>query len=91
MLRQRVVQGNNGAYLDAWFLPIVVAAGDDDYPVFPYGVDETVFIIDAAAPIAAEVVFQRLRLTKAFVAVAIYVGEQQVDTAQSLFVLCLPV
>lgn len=73
------------------FVVVVVAALQDmDASVFDF-IDEAVLFVDGAAVPCREVSFQRLRVSKSAIAVALDVGEQLIDFFERLFVLRLPV
>ena len=67
------------------------SALDDLHPILGHTVDDTVLIVDAAAPETAEVAPQRLRLADPVVSVALDVLQELVDPLQDLLVPGLPV
>ena len=73
------------------FVVVMVAALQNmDVSAFDF-IDETVLFVDGAAVPCREVAFQRLRVSKPVIAVALDVGEQLIDFFERLFVLRLPV
>jgi len=68
----------------------VVAAGSDPDLVFGDLVDEPMFLGGPSRPVTREVVFERLRLANAFIAVADHVLDQLVDPFENSAVLGLP-
>ena len=63
-----------------------------DLEIFADGAkDDTFAFVDPDAPEAGKITFQRFRLAFALIAAAVDVFDQNVDPAQRLFILRLPV
>jgi hypothetical protein len=56
-----------------------------------HSVNQTIFIIDAAAPVAGQVAFQWFRLTDALISAPLNVWQQVVDPIEDALILALPV
>ena len=66
------------------------AAGDDDYLIARYPIDQAVFIGDVPAPVSGKFVLQRPGFPYSIVSVAVYVVDELVDPFEDLPVCSLP-
>lgn len=69
----------------------MITTGQDVDVLGVVSINQTLFIIDAAAPVSGEIASERLGLAKAGVAVALDVFEKVVDFLERFSVLGLPV